>query len=623
MDMARRCLVVTRVRAANGALPHFRVGGKFFLAVGVLLLAVMGVAVAAEVSLTQTKRQADQLFSDHLRTTQRTADLVNVLDDVEKAALRRAQTQEPARQVALDTELDLVLIPLVHRTLNSVRDMDSDDPLELRKLDLIQAGFEQYLQLRGAAPAQAQPMVSSSADRIGDLFERITPLADALRLDETRLAAQNKKRADHLYRSAQVVLGAGVGISLLLGLAVAMLLRRDLVPRIRRYAQFATRIAAGEPTDILPTAGRDELADLGRALNAMVAQREIRQAQDLGQAEFVDTLQVSSTEEEAHQLIQHHLQRTLPESSVLVLQRNNSENRLQPANAMVADSQIAKRLAGAEPRSCLAVRFARSHHEGPGLTPLLSCGVCADRDVGSTCEPLLVGGQVIGSVLVSQAQTPDAAEVARIKTSVAQAAPVLANLRNLALAEFRANNDALTGLPNKRATDDTLKRMVAQASRSLTPLTALMLDLDHFKQINDRFGHDKGDDVLAAVGAALQSCLRAGDFAGRFGGEEFLILLPDTGLDGATHVAEKIRTTVAAISVPGVARDITASLGIADLLEHAGNATGLLREADRALYAAKAAGRNRAIIAGVSDTDATVPAEQSPNARPSTSPRGR
>jgi diguanylate cyclase (GGDEF)-like protein len=601
---------MTRAGVATVGLPRLRVGGKFFLAVGVLLLAVLGVAVAAEVSLTQTKRQADQLFSDHLRTTQRTADLANVLDDVEKAALRRTQTQDQARQVALDTELDLVLIPQVNQTLNSVRDLDSDDPLELRKLDLIQARFARYLQLRVAAAsiapgASSQAVASTSADRIGDLFEGITPLADALRLDETHLAAQNKKRADHVYRSAQVVLGAGVGISLLLGLTVAMLLRRDLVPRIRRYAQFATRIAAGEPTDILPTAGRDELADLGRALNTMVAQREIRHAQDLGQAEYLDTLQVSSTEEEAHQLIQHHLQRTLPESSVLVLQRNNSENRLQPATTMVADSEIAERLVGAEPRSCLAVRFARSHQEGPGHTPLLSCGICAHRDVGSTCEPLLVGGQVIGSVLVSQAQPADAKEVARIKTSVAQAAPVLANLRNLALAEFRANNDALTGLPNKRATDDTLKRMVAQASRSITPLSALMLDLDHYKQINDRFGHDKGDDVLAAVGAALQSCLRAGDFAGRFGGEEFLILLPDTGLDGAAHVAEKIRTTVAAISVPGVEREITASLGIADLLEHAGNATGLLREADRALYAAKAAGRNRATIASASETDAT------------------
>ena len=548
---------MTRLRATTWALPQLRVGGKFFLAVGVLLLAVLGVAVAAEVSLTQTKHQADQLFSDHLRTTQRTADLANVLDDVERSALRLTQTQAPARQQALDTELDLVLIPRTNRMLNSVRALDSDDPAELRKLDRIRAGFEQYVQQRvtdgsiaPAATAQAPAAVETSADRIADLFDRITPLADALRVDETHVAAQQKQRADHDYRSAQVVLGAGVGVSLLLGLVVAMLLTRNLVPRVRRYAEFATSIAAGEPTDTLPTAGRDELSDLGRALNAMVSQRELRTAQDLDQSEFVDTLQVSSTEEEAHELIQRHLQRALPESSAIVLQRNNSANRLRAATPLAADSDLGERLVGAEPRSCLAIRFARIHREGPALVPLLACTLCGEREVDSTCEPLLVGGEVIGSVLVSQPRPPGSADIARIKASVAQAAPVLANLRNLALAEFRANNDSLTGLPNKRATDDTLKRMVAQASRSIAPLTALMLDLDHFKQINDRFGHDKGDEVLAAVGAALQSCLRAGDFAGRFGGEEFLILLPDTGLDGAERVAEKIRATIASISVP-------------------------------------------------------------------------
>jgi diguanylate cyclase (GGDEF)-like protein len=590
---------------------------------------MLGVAVAAEVSLTQTKRQADQLFTDHLRTTQRTADLANVLDDVEKAALRRSQTQVPARQVALDTELDLVLIPLVNRTLQSVQDLDGDDPRELRKLARIRAGFAQYLQLRGtdgsiapAATVHATTAAGTSADRIGDLFAGITPIADTLRWDETHLAAQKKQQADHAYHAAQVVLGVGVGVSLLLGLVVALLLSRDLVPRIRRYAEFATRIAAGEPTDRLATAGRDELADLGRALNTMVAQRERRYTQDLSQAEFVDTLQVSSTEEEAHQMIQRHLQRSLPDSAAIVLQRNNSANQLRAATTLAADSDFAERLVSAEPRSCLALRFARTHREGAGLTPLLSCGLCADRDVSSTCEPLLVGGEVIGSVLVSCGQPTDEAGDARIKTSVAQAAPVLANLRNLALAEFRANNDALTGLPNKRATDDTLKRMVAQASRSITPLSALMLDLDHFKQINDRFGHDTGDEVLAAVGAALASCLRAGDFAGRFGGEEFLILLPDTALDGALHVAEKVRTTIAAISVQGVERDITASLGIADLLAHAGNATGLLREADRALYAAKAAGRNLAVSASALDTDAAGHAELPPAALPAASVLG-
>lgn len=101
------------------------------------------------------------------------------------------------------------------------------------------------------------------------------------------------------------------------------------------------------------------------------------------------------------------------------------------------------------------------------------------------------------------------------------------------------------------------------------------------------------------MGAALTSCLRASDFAGRFGGEEFLVLLPDTSLEGAVQVAEKMRLTVSSITIPGMDRSITVSLGIADLLEHAGNATGLIREADRALYSAKAAGRNQTVVAHV------------------------
>jgi diguanylate cyclase (GGDEF)-like protein len=139
--------------------------------------------------------------------------------------------------------------------------------------------------------------------------------------------------------------------------------------------------------------------------------------------------------------------------------------------------------------------------------------------------------------------------------------------------------------------------MVAQANRSIAPFSAVMLDLDHFKQINDRFGHALGDDVLAAVGAAIRSCLRDSDFGGRFGGEEFLVLLPETDTAGALLVAEKIRTTIAALRVAGVEREITASLGVAGLLEHAGSSLGLLRAADRAQYAAKAAGRNQAKVA--------------------------
>ena len=96
-----------------------------------------------------------------------------------------------------------------------------------------------------------------------------------------------------------------------------------------------------------------------------------------------------------------------------------------------------------------------------------------------------------------------------------QAVTVLANLRNLAIAEVRAATDALTGLPNTRAVQDTIKSLVAQASRDGLDLSAALLDLDHFKRINDAYGHSRGDEVLAAVAMVLRSSVRESDFVGR------------------------------------------------------------------------------------------------------------
>jgi diguanylate cyclase (GGDEF)-like protein len=123
------------------------------------------------------------------------------------------------------------------------------------------------------------------------------------------------------------------------------------------------------------------------------------------------------------------------------------------------------------------------------------------------------------------------------------------------------------------------------------------VDLDHFKQVNDRHGHDKGDEVLAAVGALLDESLRASDFASRAGGEEFCVLLPSTDVTGALEIAEKLRAAIARVEVPGVEREISASFGVATYPEHAIDAMTLMRKSDRALYAAKQAGRNRVEVA--------------------------
>jgi diguanylate cyclase (GGDEF)-like protein len=203
-----------------------------------------------------------------------------------------------------------------------------------------------------------------------------------------------------------------------------------------------------------------------------------------------------------------------------------------------------------------------------------------------------VGGQVVGSLLVRHPQPLEDMERERLSDSVAQAAPTLANLRTLALAEVRAATDALTGLPNARTLHDTLRRMLAHAGRRLEPLALVLLDLDHFKRVNDTFGHEGGDAVLAAVGDVLRSKLRGSDFAARYGGEEFVVLLPATDRAGGVAVANNLRELLTELRVPGVDVPITGSFGVAAYPEDALDASALLRVADQALYAAKDAGRN-------------------------------
>ena len=249
----------------------------------------------------------------------------------------------------------------------------------------------------------------------------------------------------------------------------------------------------------------------------------------------------------------------------MVLNRNNSADRLEAVTPLPRGSPLAGTLRGAEPRSCLAVRSGRTHREGGGRPAPALLPALRPAPGASSCVPLTVGGEVIGSVLLSRPAPYSEAEEQRIRESVGQAAPVLANLRNLAVAEIRAATDGLTGLPNQRAVADALKRTFAQAAATQAPLALLMIDLDHFKQINDQHGHPVGDQVLAGVGAALRAVLRNQDFAGRKGGEEFAILLPDTEIAAALEIAERVRAAIAEISLPGTDASVTASIGVAGL----------------------------------------------------------
>ncbi len=158
-----------------------------------------------------------------------------------------------------------------------------------------------------------------------------------------------------------------------------------------------------------------------------------------------------------------------------------------------------------------------------------------------------------------------------------------------------ARTDALTGLANRRTLDETLPREIARAERQGKPLAVIMADLDHFKAINDRFGHVIGDQVLAGAAAVFGSNLRAYDLAARYGGEEFVLVLPGTTAKEAAPVAQRVRKEVADIKIPNGPTQITISLGIASF-RTGETPDQIVARADAALYRAKNAGRNRVEI---------------------------
>ncbi len=332
------------------------------------------------------------------------------------------------------------------------------------------------------------------------------------------------------------------------------------------------------------------LFGIGLLVARRMARREASRHRD--QAQLRELLQVSESEEESRMLLIRYLRKLLPAADAAVLGRSHDGDRLEvttdgPSNALTLAAS-SERL---RPLSCMAVRLGRSYDRSPEDDSLSRCEICGAIEGMSACEPLLVSGQTVGSVLVASRKAIPAGLRERVRETVSQAAPILVNQRNLMLAETLARSDSLTGLANRRAADETLERLVAQAVRSSAPAAVVLLDLDGLKQINDRHGHERGDSALALLGHIISAAIRASDFAARIGGDEFLIMLPDTGRDGAIVIAEKLLAEIGCAEIEGIG-PISASLGVAVLPADATDGEELLRKADRALYAAKQQGRN-------------------------------
>jgi diguanylate cyclase (GGDEF)-like protein len=578
-----------------------RIGARFFLVLSLLLVGMLAIAGAGLVGLVKMRGEVSSIY-DHDRDTRIIADLGDTLDNVDEVALQLALTADPASTRTLEKGLRDHLAPRVDADLAAAGPALADLSLEQRApLERVARGWADFKDLWGT-----QGLVPSSADlaargqisaKLAAVFTPLKASFNELNATESTESQASRQNAERAYLRIAFITLLIVVTAVTLGVAAVAWLIRSVLGRILTYSEFASKVSAGELGGELNPKGHDELDHLGGVLDDIVNTARLDRNYGQTQQEFADSMQLAENEQEVHRLLKRHLERSIPGSSVTVLNRNNSADRLEAMTAVPADSPLTGSLPGARPRSCQAVRSANVHRETRGQDALMQCDVCGGCGPLTTCVPLLVGGEVIGSVLAVHNRALESQEDRRMRESVTQGAPVLANLRNLAIAELRASTDPLTGLPNRRAMAEAVKRMVAHASRVVAPLSLLLLDLDHFKQINDKYGHARGDQVLASVGATLRSMMRESDFTGRFGGEEFIVLLPATGFEGALTLAEKIRAAVAQIVIPTVERPISTSIGIAVFPDHGRDSETLERSADRALYLAKKNGRNRVEVA--------------------------
>jgi diguanylate cyclase (GGDEF)-like protein len=226
----------------------------------------------------------------------------------------------------------------------------------------------------------------------------------------------------------------------------------------------------------------------------------------------------------------------------------------------------------------------------------------SDRSVGF---PLISGGQPLGVLGVR----PDGGTLAQHRRRILEAAATMlaVSVKNSQLfREVRDNSvkDALTGCFTRGHAIEIIDAELRRARRTQMPVTMIMFDLDHFKDVNDRYGHLCGDAVLSAVGKRMKEVLRGSDVKCRYGGEEFLVLLPETPLHGARRVADTLRREIAERPIPwaGEGLTVTASFGLAQTLPGEVNVEAVIARADQALYRAKNDGRNCVRIAAETPT---------------------
>lgn len=432
-------------------------------------------------------------------------------------------------------------------------------------------------------------------------------LIDWIRKLEGEVAAHERRRLEERLevaadrgRIAGWLAVASLALALGLGLGAALAAAGQLRLALRTVGRAAEKLAAGDLRQRVPETEGEDLGRLARSFNQLAGRvaardREVALLHDMGQL-----LQAAYDEQEAFRIVGRLLPALIPGSSGSLYTSDRGYSELV-RRAEFGDLSRA----GAErfeAGGCWGLRKGQTYLV-LDPTAALVCTHLATPPGPYICVPLTAHGQILGLLHL---QTPDddgatlSAALGLLPAVASEVALALSNLNLRAELVAKSVRDPLTDLFNRRYLEETLMREIDRARRKKSALTVAMTDLDHFKRLNDTWGHEAGDQVLRRFADLLRAHFRTQDVLCRYGGEEFALIFPDCSTEQARSRAEGLLEALRATTIPYGAETIcrvTASIGIAGYPRQGATPEELLRQADHALYEAKRAGRDRVSVA--------------------------
>ena len=605
---------------------------KNSLLTSVFLLLVMlgGVSIMTKMRLSALQDTIETVGRDRLPKLRALGEINLGVARVRSASYRIALTATPQQREEVENAFNRRLAGLNQKIGEFREGLQGNTPL---KLIFDQFAHRWELYVNKYQPRILDPELAMDRAKYADIVNVETEahfqgVVDVIN-DGIKLANQEADNAiDGAIAESRIhslILWVVNGVSILIGLATLIFVVRDVSTPIHRITQSMELIAKGELETDIPYADRgNELGMMARAL--VVFKKSLVENDRLSAAtrtlsELSEWLQSAKSEPELYEMISSVLGRLMPECKGSLFIYANSRDVLEVATTWNGQA----RGASMHPEDCWSLRRGHAYVHGTSEIEFHCDHVHGDINDNYCCIPILAHGDTVG--LLHLEYTFDGSETAeeaksrfadRARLGLACAEHLSIAIANMKLREGlrdQSVRDVLTGLNNRRYLLETARRELLRAARHHHPVSVLTVDVDHFKAFNDNHGHDAGDTVLRHVGEIMRALFVDEAVPCRFGGEEFVVLLPGTCLEDAVARAEELRVKIEALTIrygDGQLPRVTISAGVAAFPEAGSNLMEVLRVADDALYRAKQNGRNRVEFDGgiAPDTDVEKVADE-------------